>query len=120
MQTVLNTQRAAITRAKTAKPKVKKGEQPPPAKSADEIDAEIEAEMTDVRCAQRGWALNQIEGIARAWAVGRREQVDFQTITQKTAELPAFAPSYDPAEADLVPIPASLKDDLNATTLRQS
>jgi hypothetical protein len=118
MQAALNNQRAAITRAKTAKPKVKKGEQPPPAKSADEIDAEIEAEMADVRCAQRGWALNQIEGIARAWAVGRREQVDFETITQKTAELPTgFGPSYDPAKADLVPIPASLKRDKDATDI---
>jgi hypothetical protein len=110
-QKVLDTQRAAITRAKSAKPKVKKGQEPPPAKSADEIDAEVEAEMTEVRCSRRQWALDQIEGIARAWAVGRREQVDFQTVRQTAAWLPAgFAPSYQPADADLVPVPASLRE----------
>ncbi len=110
MQVVLDRERARITKAKTAKPKVKKGEEPPPAKSADEIGAEIEAEMTEVRCGQTEWAMNQVERIARGWAVSRREEVDFATIPQKAAWLPGnFGPSYAPAEADKVPVPASLK-----------
>jgi hypothetical protein len=109
IQAVLNRERARITKAKAAKPKLKKGEEPPPTKPAEEIDAEIEAEMAQVRCDQDEWARNEVEGIARAWAVGRREQVDFQTIPQTAAPLKAFAPSYTPAEADEVPIPASVR-----------
>jgi len=117
MQAVLNRERARITKAKTAKPKLKKGEQPPPTKPAEEIDAEIEAEMTQVRCEQDQWAWNEVEGIARAWAVGRREQVDFQTIPQTAAPLKSFAPSYTPAEADEVPIPASLMGEADDKAL---
>jgi hypothetical protein len=109
MEGVLNRERARITKAKTAKPKVKKGEEPPPTKPKEEIDAEIEAEMTEVRCDQQEWAKNQVEGIARAWAVGRREQLDFQTILQTAAPLKTFAPKYTPAETDKVPIPASVR-----------
>ena len=109
MQAALNRERDRITKAKTAKPKLKKGEQPSPAKPAEEIDAEIEAEMTQVRCDQDEWARNEVERIARAWAVGRREQVDFRTIPQTAAPLRSFAPSYAPAEADEVPIPPSLR-----------
>jgi hypothetical protein len=109
MQAVLDRERARITKDKTAKPKLKKGEQPPPPKPAEETNAEIEAEMTQVRCDQDQWVRNEIEGIARAWAVGRREQVDFRTIPQTAAPLKSFAPSYTPTEADEVPIPASLK-----------
>lgn len=109
MQAALNRERDRITKAKTAEPKLKKGEQPSPAKPAEEIDAEIEAEMTQVRCDQDEWARNEVERIARAWAVGRREQVDFRTIPQTAAPLRSFAPSYAPAEADEVPIPPSLR-----------
>jgi hypothetical protein len=112
MQKVLDGKRASITKAKTAKPKVKKGETPPPAKPASEIDAEIETEMTQVRCDQHEWAMNQAEGFAYAWAVSRREQVDFETVPQKAAWLPAsFGPSYAPAEADKVPVPASVRSE---------
>ena len=109
VQAVLNRERARITKAKTAKPKVKKGEEAPPAKTQAEIDAEIEAEMTDVRCDQDEWVRNQIEGVARAWAVGRREQVDFRTISQTAKYQKDFGPSYVPAEADKVPIPAAVR-----------
>jgi len=56
--------------------------------------------------------------VAYAWAVTRREGVDFGTIPQKVADLPhGFGPSYQVADADLVPIPDSLKDDPKATAI---
>ncbi|MGH3693060.1 MAG: hypothetical protein ACRDRX_03505 [Pseudonocardiaceae bacterium] len=114
IQATLDRERSRITKAKTAKPKVKRGEEPPPTKSREEIDAEVEVEMAKVRCDQEEWVFNQVEGIARAWAVGRREQIDFLTIPQTAKFLKNFAPAYIPAEADKVPIPASVKNDAKA------
>jgi hypothetical protein len=102
-QTARNTKRARVTKEKNAKPKAVKGQQPPSAKSADEIAAEIEAEMQEFRCEQKQWVLNQIEKVAHAWAVGRREQVDFDT-REKHPYLKGFAPTYKPADKDLVPL----------------
>ena len=109
MQARLDAKRKQITREKNAKPKVPKGETPPPAKSPDEIAKEIEADMADVRCEQKQWALQQIEDIARAWAVGRREQVDFQTIKQTASYLSTFGPTYTPTTT--VDIPADIQSD---------
>jgi uncharacterized protein DUF4157 len=114
MQTKLNSERKRITKEKSAKPKVAKGETPPPAKSADQIAAEVEADMTQVRCDQKEWVLNRLEGISRAWAVGRREEVDFRTIPQKAAFLKDFKPTYEVAAADRKDIPANLQPDEKA------
>jgi hypothetical protein len=107
MQTRLDAKRKQITKEKNAKPKVAKGETPPRAKSADVIASEIEVEMSDFRCEQDQWALQQIEDIGRAWAVGRREQVDFQTIKQTASYLSKFGPTYTPAAT--VDIPADIQ-----------
>jgi hypothetical protein len=107
MQRTLNSRRSKITKEKNAKPKVAPGETPPAAKSAAEIAGEIEAEMVEVRCEQQEWVLNQIEGVARAWAVGRREQVDFLTPPRQPSWLPNFAPSYNPPEQSRVDIPGT-------------
>jgi hypothetical protein len=109
MQARLNAKRKQITKDKNAKPKVPKGETPPPAKSPDEIAKEIETEMADVRCDQNQWALQQIENVARAWAVGRREEVDFQTIKQTASYLSKFGPTYTPTTT--VDIPADIQSD---------
>jgi hypothetical protein len=107
MQARLDAKRKQITAEKNAKPKVRKGETPPPAKAPDEIAKEIEADMADVRCEQKGWVLQQIEDIAHAWAVGRREQVDFQTIKQTASYLSKFGPTYTPTTT--VDIPADIQ-----------
>ena len=113
MQKRLDNERKRITKEKSAKPKVPKGETPPPAKSAAEIGTEVEAEMVRVRCDQTGWAHDQLEGYSHAWAVGRREQVDFSTISQKATYLKDFKPGYEAAPADRVQIPANLQTDKN-------
>ena len=107
MQARLDAKRKQITKEKNAKPTVAKGETPPPAKSPDEVAKEIEADMADVRCEQKGWGLQQIEDIARAWAVGRREQVDFQTVKQTASYLSKFDPTYTPTTT--VDIPSNIQ-----------
>ncbi len=109
MQEVLDRKRKQITKKKNAKPKVAKGETPPPQKSADQIAGEIEAAMVEVRRSQTEWALQQIQDVSRGWAVGRREEVDFLTIPQKAAFLSKFDPTYDPAETDRVNIPVDIE-----------
>ena len=102
-------------------PKPAKGEPPAPVKSPDEIAAAVEAEMVVVRCDQDEWALNQLEGIVRGWAVGRREQLDFKTIPQTTAaDLKNFAPTYVVPAADRVPIPGAPTNMTSATASRNS
>jgi hypothetical protein len=113
MQSALNRERKRIEKEKKAKPKVPKGQTPPPEKSADVINAEIEKEMTEVRCDQRVWGLNQLEDIAHGWAVGRREEVDFDTIPQKVASLGKFNPSYTPTADQLTDIPESIQQQKN-------
>jgi hypothetical protein len=104
MQSRLDTKRLQITKEKNAKPKVAKGETPPPAKSPDEIAKEIEADMTEVRCEEKGWALQQIENVAHGWAVGRREQVDFDTIKQSASYLGKFEATYTPTTTVDIPV----------------
>ena len=109
MLTVQKRKREQISKEKSAKPKVPKGETPPPAKTAAQIAAEIEAEMTDLRCNERQWARQQLENFARAWAVGRREEVDFDTVSQKVAWLTKFRPTYDPSAQERVELPAGIR-----------
>jgi len=111
MQSVLNSKRKQITKEKNAKPKVAKNETPPPVKSADQIAGEISAEMVEVRCDQGQWVLGELEAVSHAWAVGRREQVDFQTVPQKAVSLSKFGPTYDPAAKDRVDIPVDVQED---------
>jgi hypothetical protein len=111
MQAALNAKRKQITKDKNTKPKVAKDQTPPEPKSADEIAREIEIDMVQVRCDQTEWALQQIESVAHAWAVGRREQVDFETIAQTAAFLKNFAPTYVPADQDRVDIPIDLQQE---------
>ncbi|HQY93034.1 DUF4157 domain-containing protein [Caldilinea sp.] len=113
MQSRLDKERKRITKEKRARPKVAKGETPPPAKSSDAIAAEIEAEMVQVRCDQSEWARNQLEDVAHGWAVGRREEVDFRTIPQKAGYLKGFKPTYDVASTNLVDIPAGVQTQKN-------
>ena len=108
MQHRLDAARKRITKEKNPKPKAGKGETPP-AKSADVIASEIEAEMTDVRCDQNQWARQQIEDISHAWAVGRREQVDSETIKQTASYLSKFGPTYTPLA--MVDIPADIQSE---------
>jgi len=108
MQSRLEKKRLQITKEKNAKPKVPKGGTPLPPKLPDEIAKEIESDMTDVRCEQEQWARQQIEDIARAWAVGRREQVDFDTIKQTASNLGKFEPSYIPTTT--VDIPSDVRE----------
>ncbi len=107
MQKALTSKRAKLTKEKNAKPKLARGETPPPPRPAAEIAREIEAEMVEIRCSEEEWARNQIEGMARAWAVGRREEVDFLTIPQKAKFLANFVPSYVPPASSLVDIPGT-------------
>ncbi|MCX6925831.1 MAG: DUF4157 domain-containing protein, partial [Verrucomicrobia bacterium] len=113
MQVSLTAHRKKVAKDRSAKPKVDKGDPPVSAKSAEDIANEIETEMVEVRCSENEWALNQWEGIAHAWAVGRREQVDFLTIAGSAAYLKDFNPAYVVAEADRIPIPANLQSDKN-------
>jgi len=110
MQARLNAARKRITAEKTAKPKVAKGETPPPAKTADEIAAAIEADMVPIRCEQDEWALNQLEWLKHGWAVARHEEVDFDTLSSGKY-LKDFKPTYEAAEADRVEIPKALQSD---------
>lgn len=105
--------RARLTKEKNAKPKVKKGETPPPQPAPEEIAAQIEAEMIPIRCHQQNWAANQIEKVKRGWMVGRREKVDFDTIAQHVAELKDFNPGRTVDDADRVPIPAGVQAEPN-------
>ncbi|WP_338845540.1 DUF4157 domain-containing protein [Massilia sp. W12] len=109
MQTELNAKRNALLKAKSATPKVKKGETPPPAKTADAIEAEVEAAMDKLRFDLRANILKQIEAVSFAWAVGRREQYDFATIAVKSAPVGQIIPGYVVALEDRVPIPAHLQ-----------
>jgi hypothetical protein len=105
MKAAQEKERARLTKEKNAKPKVAKGETPPPTRPPEEIAAEIEAEMVAVRCKQQTWALNQIERVKRGWMVGRREKLDFDTVPQNVAGLKDFDPGRTVAESDRVPIP---------------
>ena len=109
MKAAQTRERARLTKEKHAKPKVAKGETPPPPRPPEEIAAEIEAEMVAVRCKQQTWALNQIEKVKHGWMVGRREKLDFDTIAQRVAGLKDFRPGREVAAADRVPIPESLQ-----------
>ena len=118
MQARLDRERARITKEKTALPKARKGEPPPTPRPKADVDKEIEAEMTDVRCDTEQSVLGDLEAIARAWAVGRREQVDFETIPQTgVAFQKGFDPTYTPAAADLVQIPAGVREGGASATL---
>ncbi len=109
-QARLDKARARITKAKRAKPKVRRGETPPAPKPPEQITAEIEAEVAAERCKQEEWLLNRLEAVGFGWAVGRREQLDFLTVPQAAAGLKGFNPTYWVAAADLVDIPAPLRD----------
>jgi hypothetical protein len=111
MKRTLDGTKAKLIKEKNAKPKVKKGETAPPVRPADEINAEIEAEMIKARCEQDAWVADQIEGVKRGWMVGRREQLDFETINQNVPELKDFKPARAVPEAERVDIPESLKSD---------
>jgi uncharacterized protein DUF4157 len=111
MQARLDSARKRITKEKSAKPKVAKGETPPPAKTADEIAAAVEAEMVPVRCEQTQWALDRLESLKHGWAVGRREEVDFDTLGGSAKYLKDFKPTYEVPEADRVDIPTEIQSE---------
>lgn len=111
MNAKLTRERNRITKEKTAKPKVAKGETPPAPKSAADIGAEVEAEMVPIRCEQQEWALQRIEELAHGWAVGRREEVDFLTISQSAKWMKSFGPTYQAEEANRVDIPAVVQTE---------
>lgn len=109
MQARLDRARKRISKEKSAKPKVAKGETPPPPKTAEEIAAAVEAEMVPIRCEQTEWALNNLESLKHGWAVGRREEVDFDTLGRSAKYLKDFKPTYEVPEAERVEIPTALQ-----------
>src|SRR5215212_8558685 len=100
MQARLDSERKRITKEKSAKPKVPKGETPPPPKVADEIAAAVEAEMVPIRCDQTEWALNRLEWLKHGWAVKSREKVDFDTLGGSAKYMKDFMPTYEVPEAE--------------------
>ncbi len=75
--------RSAKLKALKEKPKVKKGETPPPAKTQEEIDGELASYMEQQRCLEDTRTANWLEGFKVGWMVARREEVDFDTLQQK-------------------------------------
>ncbi|HMF77086.1 MAG TPA: hypothetical protein VK604_15620, partial [Bryobacteraceae bacterium] len=104
-------EKGRLTKARNAKPKLKAGETPPPEKPKEEVAAEVEAELVNVRCERQNWAANQIETVKRGWMVGRREKVDFDTVSQKVTELKDFKPEREVPDADRIKIPAAVAGD---------
>jgi hypothetical protein len=110
IQRSLDKARKQITNKKKAKPRVAKGEMAP-VKTADEISAEVEAEMVPIRCEQKQWALNRFEWLKHGWAVKSREKVDFDTLGRWGKYFGKdFKPTYEIPEAARVDIPASLQE----------
>lgn len=109
MQNKLNEERKRLLQEKSARPKVAKGQTPPPLKPPEQIEAEVEAEMVHVRCERLAFVLNRVEAVSHAWAVGRREQYDYLTIATRNVAQNQFAPSYKVDDAELVQIPKELK-----------
>lgn len=111
----LNRERAKLEKELKARPKVKKGETPPPQRPSEEIDAEIEARLTQKRCEESAWVANQLEGINHGWMVGKREEVFFKTVKQNVKALGKdFKPPRDVSPEELVQIPQDLKSGSEA------
>jgi hypothetical protein len=108
MQKRLESSRGKFLKEKSKKPKVVKGQDPPPTKTNEGIAKEVEVDMVRVRCDQTTWVLDQLDSFRRGWAIGRREQVDFETLSQKTHDLKNLNPAYVPDEKNRVPIPANV------------
>jgi hypothetical protein len=109
----LNKARKDKLKALQAKPRVKKGETPPPAKTAEVIDGELETYMLQQRCLEDGKTQNWFEGFIHGWMVARREEVDFDTVEQKGVRaIPrGFIAPRDVPPAELESIPSELKSD---------
>jgi len=112
---------AQKTKALTPKPvKPKKGTTPPPPKSTEEIAEEVEAYMAPLRSAaevavenaRQKWHIylqNQLRDFAYKWMVGRREEIDFDVINQKTTPMKSgFKPSRSVPWKERMPIPTDL------------
>jgi hypothetical protein len=104
-----NQAKQRITMEKGTKPKGAKGVTTP-TKTADQIAAEVEAEMVQIRCKQMGFAYNRLEWLKHGWAVKSREKVDFDTLASWGKFLGKdFAPTYEIHEPELVEIPRPVK-----------
>lgn len=101
--------RKAREKTLRAKPKLKKGETPPPEKSEADIAAELEAFMQQQRCEADARMFNAFADAKFGWMVGRREQLDFETVVQHTtAPASGFAAPRDTPEGELMAIPPEL------------
>ncbi|HEY2853198.1 MAG TPA: DUF4157 domain-containing protein [Gemmatimonadaceae bacterium] len=116
MQAALDRERKRITAEKTAKPRVPRGTTPSPAKTPDEIAAAIEADMIQPRCNQKMWALDQLEWLKHGWAVARREEVDFDTLSS-AKYLKDLKPTYEVPAAERVEIPKALQSESGMATI---
>jgi hypothetical protein len=60
-------------------PRPRRGQPPPQRPSEEEIRAAVE----QARQAQYGWGARQLNQLRRHWMIGRREQLDFETLTNR-------------------------------------
>jgi hypothetical protein len=95
------------------KPVAKKGEPSPSDRPIAEINAELELHLIQLRCVQQNRTANVFEDFKHGWMVGRREEVDFDTIDQ--GSLKPIGKEFKPPRAvpptDLMQIPEELKSD---------
>jgi hypothetical protein len=56
------------------------------------LTAQDRVALEAVRCGQETWWLSQLNTLRRGWMVGRREQLDFQTLMPKVKPLGTFLP----------------------------
>ena len=102
--------RSAKLKALKEKPKVKKGETPPPAKTKRKLTANWPLTWSSSD-AWKGATANWLEGFKVGWMVARREEVDFDTLQQKGVKsLPSnFVAPRDVPKDDLLDIPSELQ-----------
>jgi hypothetical protein len=93
---------------------------PPQPLTADQVDEQVEAVLVQARCNQKEWAASQLQTFKRGWMVGRREQVDFDTISPAVAQRRLnFGKEFkapDVPEGLRVSIPDDLRDSKKQET----
>ncbi|MDQ1744785.1 MAG: hypothetical protein QOE23_3124 [Pseudonocardiales bacterium] len=67
------------------------------ARRGGQLTAQDRVALEAVRCGQETWWLTQLNILRRGWMVGRREQLDFQTLMPKVGSLGTFVPPSLPA-----------------------
>ncbi len=67
------------------------------ARRGGQLTAQDRVALEAVRCGQETWWLTRLNVLRRGWMVGRREQLDFQTLMPKVGSLGTFVPPPLPA-----------------------